>query len=74
VVSHPFFRLAASRLPADCVLQHLAALYVARSADLWKPEEALELLYEGAREVMREVDEGGWVSGGSVSRSAFALL
>ena len=61
VLRHLFFVNADSRLPPSCVLRRLVAVYTQRSYDLWGGDaEAMQFLFDGAWEVLVEVDQGSW--------------
>jgi len=54
---HPFFANAEARLPPDCVLLRLVAVYAQRSYDLWAGDaEAMQFLFDGAWAVLVEVE------------------
>lgn len=66
VITHPFFAGAAHRLfateAAAAILPRIAAVYAQRSYELWGGNPpAMQLLFDTAREVLTEVEQGSWV-------------
>lgn len=71
ILQHGFFSGAATRT-WPLVLPRLVAVYVQRCYEVWGSDsEAMQFLYEGAREVAQEVDHGSWVRITSNRRQTF---